>query len=159
MTKLPISGVQAVLEGARVRGGAHLVHIVLVHVIVERLLDGPVAKAPVDNRLRIAVNIAHEHRVVAELVRTFVHLLKHICINIQLTSPNSPNTQSTPTISIPDDNTILSQFNDVTSNWINFILYGIVSLSLSLRTISASFVNLFIISSITSWHQQCHLGL
>ncbi len=116
MTKLPISGVQAVLEGARVRGGAHLVHIVLVHVIVERLLDGSVAKAPVDNRLRIAVNIAHEHRVVAELVRTFVHLLKYICINIQLTNPNSPNTQSTPTISIPVDNTILSQLYDVTSN-------------------------------------------
>jgi len=43
-------------------------------------------------------------------------------------------------------------------NWINFIVSLMVSMSLSLRTISASSFSLFIISSITSWHQQCHLG-
>jgi len=32
----------------------------------------------------------------------------YISINIQLTNPNSLNTQSTPTISIPNDNNILS---------------------------------------------------
>jgi len=35
-------------------------------------------------------------------------LLIHISINIQLTNPNSLNTQSTPIISIPNDNNILS---------------------------------------------------
>ncbi len=45
------------------------------------------------------------------------------------------------------------------NNLINFIVSLIVSMSLSLRTISASSFNLFIISSITSWHQQCRLGL
>ncbi len=36
------------------------------------------------------------------------HLLRYISISIQLTSPNSLNTQSTPIISIPNDNNILS---------------------------------------------------
>ena len=35
-------------------------------------------------------------------------LLIYISINIQLTNPNSLNTQSTPIISIPNDNNILS---------------------------------------------------
>jgi hypothetical protein len=58
--------------------------------------------------------------------------------------------ESTPIISIPNDNNILSPFNDVASYWINFIVFLIVSMSLSLRTISASSFNLFIISSITT---------
>jgi hypothetical protein len=49
-------------------------------------------------------------------------LLIYISINIQPTNPNSLNTQSTPIFSIPNDNNILSPFNDVTSNWTNFIV-------------------------------------
>ena len=62
-------------------------------------------------------------------------LLIYISINIQLTNPNSLNTQSTPIFSIPNDNNILSPFNDVTSNWTNFIVSLIVSMSLSLRSL------------------------
>jgi hypothetical protein len=36
------------------------------------------------------------------------HLLIYISIDIQLTNPNSLNTQSTPITSIPNDNNILS---------------------------------------------------
>ena len=102
-------------------------------------------------------------------------MLINISINIRLTNPNSLNTKMKsylcaiyemchirkyiPITFILNDNNILSPFNDVTSNWINFIVSLIVSMSLSLRTISASSLNLFIISSITSWRQQCHLGL
>jgi hypothetical protein len=43
-------------------------------------------------------------------------MLISISINIQLTNPNSLNTQSSPIFSIPNDNNILAPFNDVTSN-------------------------------------------
>jgi hypothetical protein len=43
-------------------------------------------------------------------------MLIYISINIQLTNPNSLNTQSTPIISIPNDNNILLPFNDVTNH-------------------------------------------
>ena len=49
-------------------------------------------------------------------------LLIYISIHFQLTNPNSLNTQSVPIFSITNDNNILSPFNDVTSNWINFIV-------------------------------------
>ena len=44
------------------------------------------------------------------------YLLIYISVNIQLTNPSSLNTQSTPVISIPNDNNIFSPFNDATSN-------------------------------------------
>ncbi len=66
-----------------------------------------------DGPLQIPVQVHGEHSLCP---RYSGGLLIYISIDIQLTNPNSLNTQSTPIFSIPNDNNILLPFADVTNH-------------------------------------------
>ena len=87
--------------------------------------------------------------------RTFnKKVLIYISINIQLTNPNSLNAQSTPIIYILNDINILSPL----TTWQVIELTLLYLLWYLCHYLYAPLVLHLLICSITSWHQQCHLG-